>query len=191
MKQFTRTETIVQTVGDKFKREIVIKRYRTEDGKQHEFTTFYNEGSHAGAIIAITPDKKVVVVRQFRPNIERWMFDIPGGLFNEGEDPQAGALRELKEETGYVPGNVEYLGESVYDAYINTVAHYYLATNCVLSIEGATPDIAERDQGEELCLISIDELIENAKKNRMCDARAVLMAYDRLQELKQGSEKES
>lgn len=184
MKQFTRIDTIIQEVGNRFKRQVVIKRYRTEDGKEHEFTTIGKEGSHCGGVIAITPDKKAIVTYQFRASIEQWFYEMPGGGFRDGEDFQKAAERELLEETGYVPGKIEYLGESVWDSLNNTVAHYYLATDCVPHKDGASKDAEEHDQGAELRLISIDELIENAKKNRMTDPRAVLMAYDRLMELK-------
>ncbi len=184
MKQFTRTKTIIQEVGIRFKRQVVIKRYRTEDGREHEFTTFGREGSKTSAVIAVTPDKKVVVTYQFRAGYDQWLFELPGGGLKDDEEFQAAAIRELKEETGYVPDAIEYLGESQWDAYNNTVAHYYLATGCVLSRSGDHLDAEESDQGAEVRLIPIDELIQNAKGNRMSDPRAVLMAYDRLMELK-------
>lgn len=185
MKQFVRIEpTTIQEVGDKFKRQVAIKRFRTEDGLEHEFTTTGKEGQRCGAVIAVTAGKQVVVMYQFRGGPERWMYDIPGGGFGEDEDAQTAALRELKEETGYEPGQVEFLGTSSRDSLSNVTWYYYLATDCTLG-QGARHDQEESDQGAEARLISIDELIENAKKDQMTDPHAVLMAYDRLTELKQ------
>lgn len=185
MKQFTRTETIIQEVGERFKRQVVIKRYRTEDGKTHEFTTFGRENAHHGGVVAVTKEKKVVVTHQFRASVERWLYELPGGGFYDGEDFKQAAMRELKEETGYTCDNVEYLGASIRDAYINGTWHYYLATDCVLSESGTERDEEENDQGAEVLLISIDDFIRNAKESRMSDPHAVLMAYERLMELKQ------
>ncbi len=42
-----------------------------------------------------------VLVRQYRPVIERWTLEFPGGLRDPGEDPEVTAARELKEETGF------------------------------------------------------------------------------------------
>ena len=71
------------------------------------------------------------------------------------------------------------------DAYTNHSSHYFLATDCYFA--GEPPrDQTEIDQGVETVLISIDQLIENAKTNQMTDAVAVLMAYDTLKELQGG-----
>jgi len=181
MKHFARVEpTTIQSYGERFKRTATVKRYRTEDGLEHEFTTIGKEGARAGGVIALTPDKKVVICYQFRAGPEQWWFDIPGGGFHEGEDPQVAALRELKEETGYIPGKIEYLGESSREAYNNIMWHYYLATDCVLSPDGRQLDEEEYMQGAEVRLISIEELIAHAKHNQMNDPVAVLMAYDKL-----------
>jgi ADP-ribose pyrophosphatase len=184
VKTFTRVEpTEIQSVGDRFKRQAVIKHFQTEDGLSHEFTTWGAEGSRAGAAIASTRDNQVVITYQFRGGPERWMYDIPGGGIDDGEDPQVGVLRELLEETGYQPGSVEFLGTSCRDSINNTTWYYYLALACVPSTDGRQLDDVERDQGAEVRLISIAELIKNAKQDQMTDPHAVLMAYDRLMDL--------
>lgn len=186
MKTFTRIEpTDVYEVGSRFKRQIVVKRFRTDDGLEHEFTTFNAECSNAVAILGLTPDNQVVVVRQFRPGREQYCYDIPGGEADHGEDIETAAKREFFEETGYRPGEMKPLGVNSWDAYQNIKSYYFLATNCVFS--GNPPrDQTEIDQGVETVLISIDELIENAKSDKMTDAVAVLMAYDKLREIQGG-----
>jgi len=68
----------------------------------------------AVAIIAITPENKMILVKQYRKAIEATSYEIPAGKLEVGEntDPQAAALRELEEETGYT-GQLEL----VYDFY--------------------------------------------------------------------------
>lgn len=188
MKKFTRTETIVQTVGKRFKKEAVIKRFKTGDGLVHEFTTWNREGRRIGAAIAITPDKKVIVSYQFRGGPERWMYEIPGGGLEAGEDPQTGALRELREETGYAPGHVAFLGTSCRDSLNNATWYYYLVTGCQQLPQGRELDKEEHEQGAELRLISIADFIDHAKHDRMTDPAAVLMAYDKLKEMAKETE---
>jgi ADP-ribose pyrophosphatase len=186
VKQFQRIEpTEVIKAGGQFKRTLVVKRFKSDDGIEHEFTTFGVEGSRSGAVIALTKDRRVVIMYQFRAGPERWMYDIPGGGINEGEDPQVGVMRELREETGYTSSNIEYLGESSRDAYVNSTWHYYLATDCELHPEGQQLDTEEIEQGAEIRLIRIEELIENARNDKMTDPAAVLMAYEKLMKLQE------
>lgn len=187
MKKFTRIEpTIVKTVGNRFKRDTIVKTFRTDDGKLHEFTTWNAEGRHSGGAIVVTKDKQVVTLYQFRGGPERWMYELPGGGLLLGEDVEAGVQREVLEETGYVPSHMEFLGTHSRDAYTNGTWHYYLATDCILTEGGRRPDAEEEDQGSEVRLISIAEFIENAKHDRMTDPVAVLMAYDKLMKLQEG-----
>ncbi len=52
-------------------------------------------------ILGVTPDRKLPLVRQFRPALEKITLELPGGLLDSGEDPAVTAARELYEETGY------------------------------------------------------------------------------------------
>lgn len=107
MKTFTRIEpTTIYTVGDRFKRDVVVKRFRTEDGLEHEFTTFYPEHQQGAAVIGLTSDCQVVVVRQFRPGRASYCYEIPGGGLEDEDNGsiEAAARREFFEETGYRPG---------------------------------------------------------------------------------------
>jgi len=52
-------------------------------------------------VLALTPDGRLVLVRQFRFGSDEFSLEIPGGVIEAGEDPVAAGLRELREETGY------------------------------------------------------------------------------------------
>ena len=62
------------------------------------------------AIVALTPDGQIPIVRQYRPALERFTWELPAGMVDAGESPQACCARELKEETGFAVRNLHALG---------------------------------------------------------------------------------
>ncbi|MCL5971536.1 MAG: NUDIX hydrolase [Firmicutes bacterium] len=63
----------------------------------------------AVGIIAETADRRLVVIRQFRWAVGHWLWELPAGVVNPGEDPLATAKRELAEETGYHTDSWQFL----------------------------------------------------------------------------------
>ncbi len=62
------------------------------------------------AIVAMTPDRKIPIVRQYRPALERFTWELPAGLVDKGEAAAETCRRELLEETGYPAKAVHDLG---------------------------------------------------------------------------------
>ncbi|HLS29210.1 MAG TPA: NUDIX hydrolase [Opitutales bacterium] len=61
-------------------------------------------------VVAVTPQREVLLIKQFRFGVEDFALEIPGGIIDEGEDAVTAGLRELKEETGYVGENARIIG---------------------------------------------------------------------------------
>ncbi len=69
------------------------------------------DAPHWVNIIPLTPDGKVVMVKQFRHGIRGFTLEIPGGMVDpEDETPRHAARREMVEETGYDSKRIAYIG---------------------------------------------------------------------------------
>src|SRR6266852_1014008 len=62
------------------------------------------------AIVARTPDGKIPIVRQYRPALEIFTWELPAGLVDAGEQPIESCRRELMEESGYPAHAIHSLG---------------------------------------------------------------------------------
>jgi 8-oxo-dGTP pyrophosphatase MutT (NUDIX family) len=109
-------------------------------------------------IIPVTPQGKVVLIRQFRSGIWSDTLEIPGGMVESGEKPIDAAKRELEEETGYRPGQVDLLGFVHPNPAIQPNRCYsYLAVGCEKVHQG------RQDAGEDILI----ELFERAEVPRL------------------------
>ncbi len=107
-----------------------------EDGK----SAFREVIEHPGGVCVAMLDKdEVILVRQFRIAIGKYILEAPAGKLEGKDDPMERARKEMEEETGYRAGIFEYLG-SAYSSvgYCSEIIHFYFATD--LEYVGTKPD---------------------------------------------------
>jgi ADP-ribose pyrophosphatase len=85
----------------------------------------------AVAVVAVTDRATVVLVRQYRPAVDRWLLEIPAGTCDiDGEPWEETARRELAEEVGYQSGRLDLLTRTVITpGFCDEFANIYLATD--------------------------------------------------------------
>ncbi|ARJ51905.1 NUDIX hydrolase [Staphylococcus lutrae] len=79
----------------------------------NDATAFREVVKHPGAvaICALTPQREVILVKQYRKAMEQVLLEIPAGKLEPGEDRVEAAMRELEEETGFKAKNITLIGE--------------------------------------------------------------------------------
>jgi len=106
---------------------------------------------HPGSvvIVPITAAGEIILVRQYRPAIGRWAWELPAGTLEDGEHPDQAAIRECHEELGLVPGRVEKLGAFFpTPGYCDEEMHVYRATG--LREPGSEDEAAQQDEDEDI-----------------------------------------
>ncbi|MEK4485324.1 NUDIX hydrolase [Psychrobacillus sp. FSL H8-0484] len=123
----------------------------------------------AVAVIALTKDKKIVLVEQYRKALERSLVEIPAGKIEPGEPPEVTALRELEEETGYTASKLQYVQSfATSPGFADEIIHLYFAEN----IEKLTVK-ADLDEDEfvELMHVSMEEMEDLITNKQVYDAK--------------------
>lgn len=103
----------------------------------------------AAAILAVTNEDKVLLVKQYRPAIVEEIYEIPAGILDYletgTEEAEAGALRELEEETGYRAKQIERLSSFyVTPGYLNEEIILFAASDLV-KVENPLPQDDDED----------------------------------------------
>lgn len=115
-------------------------------------------------VVPVTEDGQVVLVRQFRHGIGDVALEIPGGIIDPGESPEAAASRELLEETGYASDQIRFLGRVHPNPAIQGNYQYmFLAENCRL-VSPPCPDPFEQF---EILLRPLSEIPEMIRREEI------------------------
>ena len=126
----------------------------------------------AVAIVALTDDGHICLVRQYRTALGRVTVEIPAGKLSAGEDPLECANRELLEETGMVAEKMAFLTTiASSDGFCDELIHIYMATG--LTFAKSSPD---DDEFINVDLVEVSELVDAVLDGRIEDAKTVVGA---------------
>lgn len=124
----------------------------------------------AVAVIALTKDKKIVLIRQYRCPTGRVILEVPAGVPLKNEKGATAAKRELEEETGYRAKKVRKVWEGYASpGYSDEVIKFYLAEG--LTFVGTNMD---EDEMVEVEIIGINQGYELLKKGKIKDNKTII-----------------
>lgn len=125
---------------------------------------YVSELQNVSMVFAMTHDKKVIFVKQYRHPVKGVLLELPAGIYSKGELPIDVARQELLEETGYKAKKLISLGKIVeYPTKDSHEMHLYLAKDAVptkFSHPEETEDI-------EVVLIPINELLKMIENSQI------------------------
>jgi ADP-ribose pyrophosphatase len=131
-------------------------------------------------MIALTPDNRMVLVRQFRFGVRQVTLEIPGGMVDPGEDHGTAVRRELQEETGYTSDDWTYLGACQQNpAFHDDLCHLWLAKD-VRKTHEISGDGMEHI---EVVLMKPEDVIQAVHDGRFMHAHAIV-ALSRVYDLR-------
>lgn len=149
-------------------RRVVSRRYRMPSGEVSDWDIL--DGGRTVAVVAVTEDDRVIMVRQFRPGPARVLLELPGGNVDGGKSVEAAAERELLEETGFRATSVKVVAQTWLAAYATHERYAVVARGCRRVAE-PTPD---RDEFLERVELPMSEFVRHVLSGQLTDADIAL-----------------
>jgi 8-oxo-dGTP pyrophosphatase MutT (NUDIX family) len=127
---------------------------RLSDGAEVKYLRFL--GLRDYVTVIAKQDDKLILLREYSYPLDEWLWQFPEGLFNEGDDAEAAARRELTEETGLIAEKMEVIGMN-YGHHRRTDQKNHILVASGLKEGGKLTADAE-DIGTETHRFSLDEI---------------------------------
>lgn len=144
-------------------------RVRFEDGREMNLDIVRHRASVV--LIPMPSAGEVILVRQYRHAIARWIWELPAGTTDPGEEPDAAAARECHEEIGLVPGRLSHVGTLFpTPGFCDEAMRFYLAEDLR---EAAVAAALDEDEQLEPKTFSLTELEAMARRGELEDMKTV------------------
>jgi ADP-ribose pyrophosphatase len=150
------------------------------DGRQVDDYLRIESRSYA-TVFALTPEGRVVFLRQYKYGPDRVSLQLPAGYLEAGEEPEQGARRELLEETGYAADRWESLGAYHPDGNRGFgVAHFFLARDA-RAVQAPSSDDLEEPTLELVPLAACESRLTSGEMAELAPIACVALALARLE----------
>jgi 8-oxo-dGTP pyrophosphatase MutT (NUDIX family) len=137
-------------------------RYRFEpSGEERDFVVI--DSASWVNVVPVTNEGNVVLIRQFRHGLGQVVLEIPGGMIDGDESPEDAAVRELREETGYVAQSIRLLARVLPNPAVQNNFLYLFAAEGCRSTGQTQPDPFELIEVFERPLEEIPAMIANGE----------------------------
>lgn len=128
------------------------------------------ETRDAVAIVPVDSQGRLILVRQYRKPPDLTLLEVPAGGLNDGEEPDACALRELQEETGYSASHMEPLSSFFTSpGFCTEQMHAFLATGLV-----AGRPRPEADESIEVVRVPMASVPGMIQRGEIRDAKSIV-----------------
>lgn len=130
---------------------------------------------HPGSVVLIPiPEPgKIILIRQYRYTIDRWIWELPAGSLKPNEDPDQAAPRECEEEIGLVPHKITRLrGYYPTPGFCDEIMTYYRCEDLRSPAPGSR---AKKDEDEEIepRTFTLDEARELIRTGEIVDLKTL------------------
>ncbi|MCX5680474.1 MAG: NUDIX hydrolase [Candidatus Omnitrophica bacterium] len=152
--------------------KVFVKKVRLPNGYLATFEIIKHPG--AALVIPFLSKKKLIMLRQLRPVVGSYIYELPAGTIDKGESPLECARREIVEETGYSAGSMKRLG-SIYP-----VPGYSTEKIVIYKAQGLSPRHrhAEKDEIIELKIFTQGDVRRLFESGKIVDAKTIAaLAY--------------
>jgi len=151
---------------------IAIERITLPRGHELDVEVVRHRGSVV--LLPLTDDGRLVLVRQYRHAIGRWVWELPAGSLEPGEAPETAAARECHEEIGLIPGKLERLtGLYPTPGYCDEEMVFFRATGLRIPGPLDAPVLQDEDEDIESRAFAIDELRRSVATGEIVDMKTV------------------
>lgn len=143
------------------------------NGRRIRFEVLEHPG--AVAIVPVTTDGHVLLVRQFRAAMGADLLEVPAGTLEPGEAPEACARRELVEETGHAAARWEPLGRFyVAPGYTTEVIHLFLARDLRPAPAGSEGEDLRDEEDLRVEAVPLADARRRVETGEIRDAKSII-----------------
>ena len=148
-----------------------VERDRVRMPNGREVTLDVVRHPRSVVLLPVPAPRHIILIRQYRYAVNRWLWELPAGSVDAGEEPEAAAVRECHEEIGQVPDTIVRLA-SLYPTpgFCDEEMLFFRLSGLTTPTQAATPD---EDEDIEPRTFQLSEAREMIRRGEIVDMKTV------------------